>query len=43
MRSRKAIEMEYKDYEFHIREVLLDIRDLLVKQTKKSRKKKEVK
>jgi len=43
MRSRQVIEKEYADYNLHIREVLLDMRDLMVKAEKKSRKKKEVK
>ena len=44
MRTRKEIEKEYADYSLHIREVLLDIRELLIKAEKKSRmKKKEVK
>ena len=41
MRTRKVIEDEYKATEFHIREVLLDIRDLLVKFDKQSHKKKQ--
>jgi len=41
MRTRKEIEKEYKDPSHHIREVLLDIRDILVKETKHKRKKKE--
>ena len=41
MRKRDEIEREYKDPSHHIREILLDIRDLLVKETKKKKKKKE--
>ena len=38
MRPRREIEKEYKQVEFHIREILLDIRDILVKQNKRKRK-----
>lgn len=41
MRDRREIEREYKAAELHIREILLDIRDLLVKEVKKSRKRKK--
>ena len=30
MRNRQVIEKEYADYNLHIREVLLDIRDILL-------------
>jgi len=42
MRTRKEIEKDYKQTELLIMEVLLDIRDLLVKALKKPKKKKEV-
>jgi len=41
MRTRKVIEDEYRAAELHIREVLLDIRELLVKFDKQSHKKKK--
>ena len=31
MRTRREIEKEYANIDFHIREVLLDIRDILLK------------
>ena len=43
MRTRRDIEREYKDTGTKQLEVLLDIRDLLVKANKKPRKKKEAK
>ena len=43
MRSREEIVKEYKAPEHHIREILLDIRDLMVKANKKPRKKREAK
>jgi len=42
MRKRKEIEKDYKQAQELILEVLLDIRDLLIKSLKKPKKKKEV-
>jgi hypothetical protein len=42
MRTRQEILKEYKPDSEHILEVLLDIRDVLIKETKKERKVKNV-
>ncbi len=41
MRKRKEILKEYDERGLHTLEVLLDIRDLLVKEAKQSRKRKK--